>query len=332
MKCQVCGLESPYSFTFCPRCGARILKQIRIDKNAIKVPREAITKAVQKRTTTDHVLTPYWIFFILLVLIVTSIVGFAIIFSSILELYQANPNVRPDNQTVIENAKGGLEAIMVGNIVYYVSLAYLVFMLVKRQNDHFDREDELRSGIIALVGSATSSPDQKTLVNNEVSRMNELDNESSAYDKRRSPIFWTMLVVVIPMIINLLSVLLAIEGGYSGSFNSLSSLNLLFELLVIVVTLYLFNFLGSAMRMHDYRWLNFAGSARMALSKLGFPAGSPYSARRLPERSFGLYLLLSIVTIGLFTFYWWYTLLRDPNEHFRYQWQFEDNLVSTLSD
>ena len=70
-------------------------------------------------------------------------------------------------------------------------------------------------------------------------------------------------------------------------------------------------------------------TARNALSKLGFPAGRPFTIQRLPERSFALYLVLTIFT-GIFVYYWLYALVKDPNEHFKYQWEFEDNLTSSL--
>jgi hypothetical protein len=92
----------------------------------------------------------------------------------------------------------------------------------------------------------------------------------------------------------------------------------------------MFSFLGSTMLDHDQRWSRFSTAARAALSKLGFPSGRPFVVSRLPERSFVIYLLLSFVTFGIFFYYWLYTLAKDPNEHFRNQWAFEDNVLSSL--
>ncbi len=330
MRCQTCGRENPDSFAFCPICGNALPRAAEIDRNAIKAPKEEIAKAVARRTLTDKHLSPTWIFFLIAVLVVTAVVGVSAIFAATLDLYKANPDVRPDYQTILDHSRGGIEAIVVGDTIYYVCLGYLVFMLVKRLNDHFARDDELRKGILGLVGSASSSGNLKTFVAPELSTMEEMDNESLAGEERRSPIFWTLLIAVIPMLVTIAFISAAFWGGYSGTLDSLTGLNYLFSLVVIVFTLYMFNFLGKSMFVHDRRNAAFYSSARKALSKLGFKPGPPYSAWTLPERSFWLYLLLSIVTVGIFTFYWWYSLLKDPNEHFKVQWQFEDNLMSTL--
>ena len=54
------------------------------------------------------------------------------------------------------------------------------------------------------------------------------------------------------------------------------------------------------------------------------------SWKALPSRSFVLYFILSIVTLGIFEFYWSYVLIKDFNEHFKAQWQFEDSLMSVI--
>jgi len=48
--------------------------------------------------------------------------------------------------------------------------------------------------------------------------------------------------------------------------------------------------------------------------------------RTVPERPKKTYVLLGIVTLGLFGIYWTYLLIKDSNEHFRGQWKIEDSL------
>jgi hypothetical protein len=330
MRCQTCGNDNPDSFTFCPICGNPIPRAAAIDKNAVKAPKEEIVKAVSRRSQTDRYLSPAWIFFLVLVIIVSTIIGIVAIFGAALDFVQANPGAAPDYRAILDQAKGGVEALVIGNAIYYVCLGYLVFMLVKRLNDHFTRDDDLRKGILDFVGSASSSANLKTYVASDIATMEEMDNQSLASEARRSPILWMTLIAAIPWVVNLAFVSAAYSDEYSGSFSSLTALNYLISFAVIVATLYMFHFLGKSMRSHDRRDMEFYTSARRALSKLGFEAGSPYSIRTLPERSFVLYLVLSIVTLGIFTFYWWYTLLLDPNDHFRTQWEFEDNVMSIL--
>ncbi|MFQ5950797.1 MAG: DUF4234 domain-containing protein, partial [Candidatus Geothermarchaeales archaeon] len=53
--------------------------------------------------------------------------------------------------------------------------------------------------------------------------------------------------------------------------------------------------------------------------------------RPMPERSVVLYLVLSIVTLGIFGIYWLYTLIDDPNLHFRHHIHTEDDALGALS-
>ena len=50
----------------------------------------------------------------------------------------------------------------------------------------------------------------------------------------------------------------------------------------------------------------------------------------LPDRSFVLYLILTIITLGIFGIYWLYVLLKDPNEHFKHHILVEDRLLGQL--
>lgn len=56
----------------------------------------------------------------------------------------------------------------------------------------------------------------------------------------------------------------------------------------------------------------------------------PRRGESIPNRSFALYLILSVVTLGIFGIYWTYALIRDPNVHFREQARMEDELLSRL--
>jgi hypothetical protein len=51
--------------------------------------------------------------------------------------------------------------------------------------------------------------------------------------------------------------------------------------------------------------------------------------KSLPDRSYFLYLILWFIT-GLFSLYWNYVLITDFNDHFRAQWQVEDQLLANL--
>jgi len=65
------------------------------------------------------------------------------------------------------------------------------------------------------------------------------------------------------------------------------------------------------------------------------PYEPPFEVEELepvPRRSTGLYLLLTLLTLGVFSAYWWYTLVRDPNGHFRAHERFERRLIRAIEE
>jgi len=66
------------------------------------------------------------------------------------------------------------------------------------------------------------------------------------------------------------------------------------------------------------------------MNKLGINFSVPRRTEAMPDRSSVLYLILTIITAGLFGIYWVYVLLKDPIEHFKYHIQAESQLLSAL--
>ena len=56
----------------------------------------------------------------------------------------------------------------------------------------------------------------------------------------------------------------------------------------------------------------------------------PRRMNPIPNRSFILYLILSIITLGIFGIYWLYVLIKDPNEHFKHHVQVDEQLLATV--
>ena len=101
-------------------------------------------------------------------------------------------------------------------------------------------------------------------------------------------------------------------------------------LFIPLLTLYVYHFLNKEFHKHSVRERHLAEDIRASLEELGvtrFPAEYP---AEVPNRSTILYIILTIVTLGIFGLYWVYTLTKDPNEHFRSHRSIEKSLVSAL--
>lgn len=93
--------------------------------------------------------------------------------------------------------------------------------------------------------------------------------------------------------------------------------------------IYVLYFLTKDPPNHDRRQLSFMQQVQSAGSKLGMYLVVP-TWKSLPPRSFAIFLILIIFTFGLFAFYWFYVLIKDFNDHFMAQWQFENQLISSI--
>ena len=96
---------------------------------------------------------------------------------------------------------------------------------------------------------------------------------------------------------------------------------------------YLAHVLNRDFHRHELRERELLRAASEALDAMG--AGrlgvrlDPKGA--VPERNTWLYAVLTVVTLGLFSLYWAYTLARDPNRHFDEHARWEEALLAKLS-
>jgi hypothetical protein len=87
--------------------------------------------------------------------------------------------------------------------------------------------------------------------------------------------------------------------------------------------------LAQDLRQHEQRQLEYQATLASAIEEAGFPRPTPASPRT-HNRDPMVYLIVSLITAGLFWIYWFYTLLRDYNEHFEDQARLEDVIIASL--
>ena len=327
MRCGSCGRESPDSYKFCEFCGSILAKAIDLRDSRLEGPRQMVVRAIHERAKTDRIVSPLWIVVIILVEIL------ALVLDVVLTFWYWNTSLPFDSPsslsyTWIQTVTGLISFLAT------IIIAWFFYTLVKRQNDHYNREASLRIGVSSLIRAAAWSPERTNDVAPEMMAISMVERRQ---EQHRSVWFWTF-VILLPSIASVATSVgtqIYFGSDSSGEYYDMSTVALLIPsvaaaLIALVLTLYMFYFLTQTMMEHDSRWNSFAYNSRRALSKLGFPTGRPYRVSRLPERSMVLYILLTIFT-GIFALYWMYVLAKDPNEHFKYQWEFEDNFMSAIS-
>ena len=185
-------------------------------------------------------------------------------------------------------------------IIYTVMQCYIIYLLILRMDEHLERDGLLRGGLREFIDALSISRNMDTNV--ERWTMNTMDMISSVNDGKKGAISWAVLIGVFSFI----------------------------PVIGIFVLLYVMHFLTERLIDHDLNQLNFNRQLNGALAKLGKPMAASGGWIHTPRRSTGLYVILTIITLGFFLPYWWYVVIKDWNIHFQNQWRFEDEVLSIM--
>jgi len=183
--------------------------------------------------------------------------------------------------------------IGLSGLINFAVAIVLIYMLVNRRYMHFKRQKFLSEDIIAAIGSLAKTKDID--IETSLSPIERTVREANAEETEKSAILWAILSAFVPF-----------------------------------VQFYVYYFLMKDFYRHERREDDVWEDASRALNRLSVNFSGPRRTEIMPDRSFVLYLILSVITVGLFGAYWVYVMLKDPNEHFKYHIQAESQLISTL--
>ena len=164
------------------------------------------------------------------------------------------------------------------------------WLLYNRRNKHFDRIKRLKVSLSGLL-------EEKTEVEKGI-----LNKTDSFLERKEAPR---------PNILFFLWLILSYLGSFSGFSAPLGVLSFV-SLIVGLVVLY---YLTTDYFYHEQGEIAFLQKVTAALGKKG-TALTATPSNPLQTRSFGLYIFLSIITLGIFCLYWAYVIFKDPNKHF----------------
>lgn len=176
----------------------------------------------------------------------------------------------------------------------YGLVAYWRF--INRRDQHFERQRLLFKNLADYLGQAAL--DSGKDIRAELSEVDMLLEEVESQERARNPWLWLILSFI----------------PYVGA----------------VSALYTYYFLNSDFAAHARREARLVRLFSTALSKLGRLSAPLVKEASFPERSFWLYFLFTILTFGLFGFYWAYTICSDPNNHFDEQDDWEATIMTAV--
>jgi hypothetical protein len=231
------------------------------------------------------------------------IISFIYLFFTAATWTEAFPPQGPPTTGTTTTSQHILMPIFASIALFYVSLLIsliasiiLIYKLVKRRNTHFKRQTFLFEDIITALKAIASKKGVDVEV--KLSSCTRTVRETKAEETEKSAFLWAILSAI-PWV--------GVLAGW-----------------------YVYYFLMKDFYKHERREDGFWEDIRRTLDDCGVTFSVPRRTEALPERSFVLYLILNIITIGLFGIYWVYVLLKDPNQHFKYHAQIENQLLSSL--
>lgn len=174
---------------------------------------------------------------------------------------------------------------------------YAHYKLIARQQDHFGRMGRFNNDLFGLIEERVADTDASA-VSTEINELRGLNEDFQRLEagKERNAALWTILSIL--------------------TFG--------------ILYLYVYYFLNKDLVTHQRAEAEYVEKASLVLNKLGIGKNPVTVEQVVPGRNYALYLLLSIVTFGLFGIYWNYTFFKDGNEHFLEHRRFEDQLMGVI--
>ena len=224
---------------------------------------------------------------------ITAII-FAVIFSSLANLPRTT---MPTNSTV--TTIGPLIAALIGAIIlayltYFILLILvivLIFKLVSRRNNHFNRQILLQEDLVSIARELAAKKGVDVSI--LLNNMERSVREARLEETEKN------------------ATLYALVGG--------------------IIWIYCAYFLMKDFFKHERREDLFINDMLRTFNALGVSINFPYRNPPIPDRSFALYFVLTLITASIFGVYWVYVLVTDPNNHFRQQMLMEDTIMAQLS-
>jgi hypothetical protein len=265
--------------------------------HCLSVEIENLRKDIRMRASTDSIMSIAWILVYLLPIIagiVWMVVFIALLISTIISTFPYQPPGQPftfDFGPFYASIALFYVVIILSSILYII----LIYKLVKRRNAHFKRQLLLFDDIAAALKAIAAK--KGTNVEVDLAYLNRTLKETRAdeTESEKSAMLWAILSTASPL----------------GA-------------------LYVWYFLMKDFYKHERREDGVWADMGRIMEKCEIKFEVSPRKVPLPERSFALYFILTLITAGFFGIYWLIVLLNDPNQHFEHHIKIEEPLLNTL--
>jgi hypothetical protein len=259
----------------------------------LSIPLENLRRDLRTRLESDKQMSGAWAIVPLLPIIV-GVVVVVVVFAAIFStIGSIGPSGTPTTGTSVIGAAlaGSIFLLYSLYFVVLILVGILIFKLVSRRNAHFNRQILLQEDVISMAKEVAAK--KSVDVSILLNNMDRSVREARLEEAEKN------------------ATLYAIVGG--------------------LVWIYAAYFLMKDFFKHERREDLFINDMLRTFNALGIPINFPYRNPPIPDRSFALYFVLTLITVSIFGVYWVYVLVTDPNNHFRQQMLMEDTIMAQLS-
>ena len=332
--CSRCGEENTGGWTFCPVCGSKGFVKIPSGRSAEEYfrgdARESALALIKGRRVTDKRTSTLWAWIPGLLLFPTWGVLAILLLLVLADVSSSN---------YFESSFNVLHYLVrnIGGILFAFLLGSFVFLFVRRINDHLEREQRLRSKLMAFVRISAKPQGGEQKIIDELLNLSAYDGQALTYEKKHNEVLWGLGMTLLCLPGPILAILQTLAYGENFSMDYPGQIIFVFSylwsssnLLAFIVFLYLAGSLMRTIYTHEMRWKGFENSISIALRRLGVYPRLTTRPSDIRERNFMLYLFFTIITYGFFQIYWIYAMIKDMDAHLESQGHFEDELTAVL--
>jgi hypothetical protein len=174
---------------------------------------------------------------------------------------------------------------------------YIIYQLIRRSRDHNRRRIEMLDGATSFAweqaqsrGLADELRPNFEEIGRQMATLREIDT------RFRDPTVWAVL-------------------------------SLFFSTIVDIVA---FCLLDGDLITHDYAEGAIENELSTIYGRLGSPVAAPDPGRLRTAQNYVGRIIVTIVTCGIYLFWWMYDVMTDGNKHFEQNWAWEDSLANAV--
>jgi len=189
-------------------------------------------------------------------------------------------------------------AFLLGIVTCGIYWFFILYKLMDRRLQHFERMISFRYYLIQLIREKAAAAGKTDELAADIQQLEGIHLEASNRDRagEKSPVLWLVLSIVVG-----------------------------------VVMYYVYYFLNDDFRAHESNEHMFMLKASEAMQKLGMTEQPIVTNLMVPERNFVTFIILTLITCGIYGIYWWYTLIIDGNNHFDHHALWESQVYAITS-